>query len=136
MTAFRVGDKARIKMSMSSAGKYKDFRGEVVEIVGLSWGVYAVKIVATGHIIYNVSPTSIEEYSSLDPLKSLEDDRERLMKKVADVDMKISYMKESGADVFDYTEFRIFNAIKESTREGLSDIEKAKVIAEAIRKKK
>ncbi len=64
--------------------------------------------------------------------ETLENELKAAKASMADVETKLAYLKETGSDEFDETEFKCYRALQALKSES-SDIEKAKVIAKLVK---
>jgi hypothetical protein len=130
--SYKVGDRVQIKTSVSKKGKYGKYAGQVGTINIVQWDTLRKITLDNGDILEYVGQTVVEPYvkksvkTFLDKKKALEEE----LKEINDI---LEYIEDTGTEEFDPTEYKVFRTLKAFKETGLTDIEKAKKIAELIK---
>jgi len=104
---------------------------------GFRWGdsqanfqIGNTSIYASEILVVHSGGTSVENFQK--KIKDLDKQIEGIKKHKAEIQRKIDFLKESGAEKFVKNEYRAYQAIQTMNKENLTDFEKAKVISDLI----
>lgn len=125
-TGFKVGDKVLIGARPHSCNFYVLSRVDNSDNTLKFWLDKANTVESTWHKFSDVTLLiETEEY--------ITKQKQELINEVQLVDSKIQWMKESGSDVFNNSQFRIWQVLTLTEDSSISKMEKVKAIAELIK---
>lgn len=76
-------------------------------------------------------PVTIEEFHKRKEM--LERQKEKIDKKIENINTKIKFMEDNELEEFDPMQYKVLNALEVMNQEGVSDVEKSKIIAGLIK---
>ena len=131
MAKYSKGTKVRIKDSVSPNGRYGDLRG-VEGTVNTTYYDACHVALTNGTVLYNVG------YSVLEKVTTSSKDtfllkKKKLLAELSEIEAKLDYMDKTKSEVFDYTEFKVYNTLQVLSCEECDDLTKAREIAKLIK---
>lgn len=128
--AFKVGDKVRVIVSSSDSLPIGSVA--ILSRVDNSDNTLKYWIDAT-----ETSESSWHKFSHVEHVIENEEfilnERDALLSKVAELDAKLKWMREVGAEEFDRNQFRVWEVLTVVENDGMSKLDKAKAIAALVK---
>lgn len=131
MAKYNKGTKVRFKDSVSPNGRYGDLRG----VEGIVSRTYYDSCEVT---LTNNTTVSGVGYSVLEKVTTTSKEtfllkKKKLLAELSEVEAKLDYMDKTKSEVFDYTEFKVYNTLQVLSCEECDDLTKAREIAKLIK---
>lgn len=136
MSVFKKGDNIKIKNTVSSTGKYGSHKGKegIITAAYKFYGgsqYYTVKFGDCDHLT-NVSHQVLESVEKTSKSRFIKRIQE-LEKEMTIIKEKLKFLKETGQEMFNENEFKVYKTLSLIDKDNLSQYEKAKKIAELLK---